>query len=150
MHLLLAKQCADALVGSRLWFLMLLLLLLWLARRVVASLLTCRPWFFSTLLTLVCLPWFLLTLCALCVCCVVERQLDIIAVAKEQKKNFRSTCQSRRLHMPEQLRSVPPPASQGFLTPGGCVSLHVDVYSTSNSPSCNPAQTRSCLTICFL
>jgi len=40
-------------------------------------------------------------LCGVCMLCGC-RQLDIIAVAREQKKNFRSTPQSRRLHMPKQ------------------------------------------------
>lgn len=134
LHLLLARRCADALVGSRLWFLMLLLLLLWLARRVVASLPICRPWSFSSLLTLVCLLCFLSTLCALCRGCVVGRQLEIIAIAEEQKKNFRSTPQSRRLHMPKKFGVRAYPRVKASLTPGGCVSLHVDVYSTSNYP----------------
>jgi hypothetical protein len=99
LHLLLAKQCADALVGSRWWSLVFLLLLLWLVRRVVASLPTCPPCSFSSLPTLVCLPCFLLTLCA-CVCCVVGRQLSIICcLSRTRIKKQNSTASNRRLHM---------------------------------------------------
>jgi hypothetical protein len=87
--LLLAKQYADASVGSRWWVLVFVLLLLWLARRVVASLPTCRPCSFSSLTPLVYLPCFLLTLCG-CVCCVVwanNWDIDCLLVAKEESKN---------------------------------------------------------------
>jgi hypothetical protein len=152
--LLLARQCVDALVGSRVWSPMcLLLLLLWLVLRVVASLPTCRPWSFSSLRLLV----FLSTLCV-CVVVWLCDNWDIIAACREKrtKNKFLSLkLKSPASHASDSFCPCTPPV-KASLSPGLCVSLRGLVHVESTGPL-EPsitlailAQTEPCLTTYFL
>jgi hypothetical protein len=149
--LLLAKQYADALVGSRRWVLVFVLLLLWLARRVVASLPTCRPCSFSSSTPLVYLPCFPSTLCGyVCVVWFGRTIGDIycLLVAKEESKNKILQLQIAGFTC-NRFLSVHR-ARQGLFPQESLLQYTSNLLSLEPYiPFRYPAQSRPCLTTCF-